>query len=516
MKKIIISLSFLLLLCFALTCFADNEFAISDSYYEPNSRQLSVIVNDNRANSGSPAVLAEITVNDTKLEDTTLVPLADSNIPVTYCFVVDTSSTALITQERVANTLASELAQKHTNTNARFILISFNKNGASLVGSGRYTNSLFSKLDYKVGGEGDGSAALNMAIQELNGERTFSKKVIVLISDGYWVSNPYLETDQLLNLVQESGYPVFSWGMAVSEETSTGSPWKYNRDYLTQLEDLSGTTGGKYVSYKTDEHPANLFYNQIFKSNVVTGKFPQSYGQDAGFSKVSVNLQFRNGTEIGVTQPSIQVNLPKIDPVTVLTAEVLTETPEVIVPEEPEVIPTAAPEGFAAKMEKALGENWKLILVAGVLAIVLIVLIILTITNNKKKENTLDVDVVKPDDPDKGGGTEIIDPKSVKVRLTRLDNPSFKVIVDLQNGATQYFGRENKGDIIGLGGDSVISGRHFSLKYENDKVLLNDCQSTNHTYLVYGNERPLVTGPVQVRNGVVISAANIDFRINIS
>ena len=67
------------------------------------------------------------------------------------------------------------------------------------------------------------SAALSTDAQELNNVSTNGKKVIVLISDGNRGSDPYLESNQQINFIQDFGYPVYSWGVAFSEELMGGS-----------------------------------------------------------------------------------------------------------------------------------------------------------------------------------------------------------------------------------------------------------------------------------------------------
>ena len=535
MKKILNILLLIFTLCFVGVCFAENGAAINANMYDPGSRNLTMIVNNRSIGDVTGAVSAEIVLDGTSLTDVDVKKLSDTNLPITWCFVVDTSATALLEQKKYANTLAAGLNTKHSND--QFILISFNVDGVNVVGSGKYSNSLFSKLDYKNEG-GDVSAAITKAISELDYVDTPSKKAIILITDGNCNSD---SIEGLLRTIEEeeTPYPIYTWGMAVSEDSAQG-PIKYNDDYLLKLQDLSNFSNGVFYDDRKSQDPSAAIYSDVANSLVVSGTVPGEYSHEKGFVSLDLRLFNRSGSVINTGMTNMLLFMPQIDadvnidiqePEETETPDLEeTETPEPVETETPEPVETETPEptvtptgepGIFDKLKEKLGDQYLLVLIAGVMLIVLLVLIILTISTTQKKEETEpeeEFNIISMEDVDSNGnnGTaQFYEP--IRVTIYSMDSKSrFSASAEMKDQDSIYFGRNNMSGVIGMGGIPVISEKHFLLSYEDGKLYLKDCNSTNGTYIVYPDRRERVYGKIILDDGMIIGAADRDFRIVVS
>lgn len=90
------------------------------------------------------------------------------------------------------------------------------------------------------------------------------------------------------------------------------------------------------------------------------------------------------------------------------------------------------------------------------------------------------------------------------ITLTRINAPGQEVIC--VRGDIFTIGKSRKADYT-VQGNSAISRIHAMIYRSGDAYYLEDQGSLNHTYV----DEELITGPYQLRNGLVIRFANEDF-----
>ena len=109
MKKWFLGLLILFVLCFAGSCLAIDDFTVTDHVYDPASKAFGLIINDNRA-SGTEANAATASVEGVAAENVELKTLADSDVPLTFVFVVDTTTTNYGNQKNRAFEIADAVS----------------------------------------------------------------------------------------------------------------------------------------------------------------------------------------------------------------------------------------------------------------------------------------------------------------------------------------------------------------------------------------------------------------------
>lgn len=513
MKKAIVFITLLLILSLTGISHANDDFTINNSDYSPEARVLSLLVNDNRESSlGSTPGNAEMLLNNTPLTNIKVENLGDSKVPIAFCFVVDTSSTALTVQKSYASQLMEDLQKKRGSNKDEYILISFDT-GARVIGSGQIPETFFNKLEYASGNkEANGVLALETAIQQLDEIQGFCKKVIILISDGRWVDNRSNNDERILETLESSGYPVYSWILASSED-SANSNWIYPEEYLKRLQTFSDVTGGLCLSYRNEKNPGTAYHRHLINAFVVNGVLPEKYSQKAELSRLSLRLLNDRGTEIG--NISTDIKIAAIEPVirdteipTTTPAPTATFTPTAEPTEKPTatntvtptitstptVTPTATPSGWFNQISSNLGSNWLLTLICALIIIGLLVLIFFAIRRRQQGKN--DVKTVSVDFIDKKSGQ--------------------RYQFNLKEGQTLNGGRTVDGDtdVIGVGSEQEISRKHFKLSYIDDKVIYRDNDSLNKSFHIVDGI-PQEIKKIRLLDGMTIAVANKMFEINI-
>ena len=525
MKKTLVSLAIILVLCLTGICTAAEDLTIAGNIsYDPGTRTLSFLVNDNRA-TGSEPELAEVSFDGITLQDTVYRPLADSGIPLVFCFVVDTTPTAFSYQTRIPGQLAEALAGYRGNKADQYYLISYDSEVHEPAGPASSPDVLFGEIKYAGGYNivGDYSAALMKAVEVLDAHDGFCKKVIFLITDGNQVKNPFLADsgiNGLLVRLGNAGYPVYSFGLIQSETE------EYDEASLKRIQSISSAAGGMYISYKDNPEPWKDFYDQIRRSGVISGTVPADYGRDAADpAAMTVRLLRSGGSEIRALTANIA--LPVIEGTPAEIEIVPTAEPE------PEVIPEVTGTWLnkvKAVMLNTFGENWMYIAGAGVLLIVLIILIIIIAgksrrsgkgakSKSKKETGSGSVSSVLPD-PEQTAPIDFRKEDDSAPCLTYLTDLKHGVTcsASLRDGQSAAFGRLNDkaSGVTGLGGDPHISRKQFTLTNDNGKIILEDSDSENGTYL--NGEK--ISGKTVVRAGDTIRIGGIagerEFRVSIT
>lgn len=496
MKKFFFSLSFLLIFCFVGTCLAIDDFTVTETGYDAETGAISAIINDNRV-SGESFDGVTASIDDTELTETGFQPLNETDVPFTFCFVVDTTTTSIVGQKKVPGEIAKILSESRSGKKDEYILISYDEEVHEPVGPSRFANNVLDGLNYDVKAEGDYSAALVQAVELLDGMDNFSKKVIILITDGRLVAEPTLSSSALEYLMEAAGYPVYAYGLKQSESDL------FVTSNLEKLDQLSQITGGLYFSASdvTDTAAAGNFMDHMNQSVLLTGNMSVEYISNAAGS-VPMNIVLRQG-ENEIAQINAVIDFPEAEEAEI---EGSGETPE-----ETEVIetePTPEPT-FIDKIKSALGPNWMLIVIAALLVAALIVLILITAAKPKKEEEAFE-EINDDLDANEGGRS------SVQVMLIDRGNKR-TITAEIEEGQKQIFGRstDKTNGVIGLNGDPHISRKQFMITNGEQGLYIEDMGSENGTYL--NDQR--IRGKVKVSGGklrVGNVAGEREFEIRVS
>ncbi len=537
MKKLLFGLSFLLVFCFVFSCFAADDFTVSDYDFVEAEKSFRFLISDNRDSGLSPNAVS-VSVDGSDLTNVGLKSLTDSDVPVTFVFVVDNTSTAYADQKNRPAEIAEAISSSRSGKNDEYYLISFDKEVHAPVGPSKYPADVLDKLTYNVPGLSDYSEALHKAVELLNGETGFGKKVIILIADGSQVASPRLQQGELIEELSSAGYPIYTCGLLRSESQ------KYEEADLKKLSTISQRTGGLSFSYDTNNTPGKEILRHIEKSLVVTGDLAEAYTrEDAGQGDVLIRLM-RGTTE----QSSVgtKVLLPQILP----TGEPSNETEDTPDPEQPietpdvPVDPCADPanpncptpsffDKIRNQLQNVFGDNWLLAVIACCLLAALIILVIVLITKKNKGEVFEEVDPIpqpekkEEEKSNKDEKTDIIGPDqpepvkpSVKIVLDNLTTRK-RVSGTIAEGDSKVFGRLDKknpdnGVVVISADDTFISRNQFMITVSGGRCLIKDLGTKNGTYL--NGEK--ITGEVVVQNGSKIRIGDIpgerEFMIMIS
>ncbi len=519
MKKIFFGLSILLVLCFVGAGWAANEFSVEETVFNGTDNTLRFIINDNRSSGQSPNNVS-VLVDGTDLSEPELKLLHESDVPITFVFVVDNTSTAFSDQKKRPAEIAEVLSSARSGKNDAYYLISFDTQVHSPEGPVKFPSEVLDKLTYGVVGESDYTEALLKAVELLNGMNGFSKKVIILITDGALNDRPRMQQSELIEELTASGYPIYACGLLRSETQS------YVEADLKKLNNISESTGGLFFSYASAKTPGRDILEHVGKSAVISGKLPENYTRESeGLADVVIHL-IRNNNEM--TTARTQVNLPVIDfpisdpEVSETSAPVSTLTPVVTVistvvsceedPSLPECKKTGIFEKIQQTLQKALGDNWLLIVIAGCLMLVIIILIILIITKRNKGDifeeiepepDNEDLNNRDTDSPDNEKTEAEIQPSAIKMNIVLDDLTNRKRFSGvIQEGESKVFGRLDKkhpdnGVAVINEGDKYISRNQFMISVSGGKVLIRDLGSSNGTYL--NGEK--INDEVVLRNG---------------
>ena len=504
MKKWFLGLLILFVLCFAGSCLAIDDFTVTDHVYDPASKAFGLIINDNRA-SGTEANAATASVEGVAAENVELKTLADSDVPLTFVFVVDTTTTNYGNQKNRAFEIADAVSSLRSGKNDSYYLITFDTELHAAVGPKQHPGDILKDISYSVAGVGDYSEALMSAVKLLDSEPKSSlrKKVIVLLSDGYQVSSPRYSQTDLVAKLRDAGYPVFSCGLLRSE---TGI---YEETMLSNLSEISRETGGLYFSYKGNETagntaPGKSIADRIQRSMLLTGVLGADYTKaEPGWAELNIRLM-RN--EADVAQLNAAVNITEA---ILRGAEPSPDNPEPgpgpvdpgdickTNPDDPSCV--SAPISFWEKcriwLMNTLGPSWVLILIAALLFIALVVLIILTVT---KKPGFVEI---PPDGPVGGNGGDGTSTRMVVAYTISLEDMSTgrRYTKELSSDASAIFGRvdDRASGVVGLGGDPHISRKQFMLTATDNDVFIEHLGSVNGTYV----NGAAINGRTELKNG---------------
>ena len=482
MKKVLLGLSIFLIFCFAGSSIAIDDFTVTESLYNGDNRSIQMIVNDNRS-SGSAPTSAEASLGGQALNNIEYKLLPDTEVPVTYVFVVDTTTTAYSDQKDKPKEIAEAISNVRSGKNDTYYLISFDTEVHEPTESTKNVSTMLSNLNYSVAGVGDYSAALKKAVDLLNSEskKSLSKKVIILISDGNQIDTPQFKEGDLIEMLANAGYPVYTCGLLQSELRL------YIKEDLEKLEKLSKNTGGLFFSYDSNKNPGKDIVNHINRSGVLSGEIDGAFSNEKA-EKTDATVQlFRNDNSIATINTQIEIDHVN----SILSVDLGINGP--------------ANKTFKEKAENwlqdHLGENWMLIVIAGGLLLALVILILLTVA---KPKHDKDEDNVNEND---SGKTEAIG-SGLTARVVLGDmNTGKRYSTTIPDGETRIFGRldDRNNGIVGIGGDSHISRKQFMMSVNGNMILIEDLGSENGTYL----NGSRINGKVGVQNGSVIRVGNV-------
>jgi len=513
MKKISFCLSLFVILCFVTGCFAADDFTISESVYNDADKSIRFLINDNRETGQSPNS-ATASVDGSDLSNVSIKLLKDSDVPVTFVFVVDNTTTSYSDQKSRPAEIADVLTKGRSNKNDEYYLISYDTEVHSPVGPSKYPSDVLDKLTYNVKEtKSDYSEALLKAVELLKKENSFWKKVIILISDGYQTDDPRMQQGELIDELTKAGYPVYACGLMRSETS------KYEEADLKKLSDISERTGGKYFSYESNKTPGKDILNHINKSLDVKGTLADDYSRNKEGAVEAVVHLMRNNSEI--SSANTQVLLPAVKLTKTAEPEnnpdTKSETDTCENPDDPNCKEQTFFDKIKSPLKDNFGDNWILVFIAGCLMVILIILVILTIVKRNSGEVFEEVPSESENKANQSGIPDEIDERTAVIP----DKQSLKITLDdmktrkranliIGEGESRVFGRMDKKNpkndvfIITID-DPYIARRQFMISVNGGKALIKDLGSLNGTYL-NGDK---VTGEVVLQSGSKIRIGDV-------
>ena len=404
-------LSLILLLgCVFGSASAAENFFVGGTRYDDGARSLELIVNDYRSDGGQAPTSADVNINGADLADISVERFSNTDLPATFVFVVDNTSNAYTDVKSLPDLIAQNIMKQRQGKNDDFYLVSFDHERQNVFGPVKVPADAFSHLNYAspgVQGKVDVHAALKKAIEVLNSDDKFSKKVIILITDGNRLPHNNITDQELHDMLSSNGYPVYTCGVVQSEAQ------KYIDTDQAWLENVSHQSGGIYDRFKDSlDQSGNGFVAHMGRSLLLKGTLPETFGlEKAGTVDARLSMR-RNNTVLGNVNAKIQ--LPAIQPAVVLmtpTAEEGTAPEEPEAPAEPETpaeaetptpeptavptdtpVPSATPEPTATntmttgeKVSAWLSSNL-LIVIGAIVLLVAAIIAILKVIQNKKEE----------------------------------------------------------------------------------------------------------------------------------
>ena len=305
MKKMMFCLSLMLLLSCVFGSASAADFYVGGTRYDESARSLELIVNDYRSDGGQAPNSVEISLNGENLTDVSLVRFGNSDLPATFVFVVDNSSNAYFNLKQVPDVIAEGILRQRQGKNDDFYLVSFDHERQNVFGPAKTPADVLSNLNYAspgVQGKVDIHSALKKAVEVLNSDDKFSKKVIILVTDGNRLSQSSMTDQELHDLLSSSGYPVYVSGLIQSEKNAYVDA---DQDWLKNIGSVSG---GSYSAFKTSQgNTGNEFAAHMGKSMIVKGTLPEAFGmQAAGTADAKVRMLL-NSTVLADLETKVQL-----------------------------------------------------------------------------------------------------------------------------------------------------------------------------------------------------------------
>ena len=513
MKKMLFGLIVMVILCVTGSCLAVDNFTVHQKQYDAEAKTISMIINDNRS-SGQVPNAAEGSIEGMDLTKVEVSSIDKTDVPVTFVFVVDNTTTAYVDQKKRPSEIGAAISNARSGKDDEYYLISYDTEVHSPVGPAKYPDEVLETLTYNVNSDkADYSGALESAVDLLQGiaeKDAMRKMAIILVTDGYQTDSPAIQHRALLDMLVNSGVPVYTCALLRSQLG------QYVKDDIAALSEISSQSGGLGFSYQNfkeenNPEPGKSIINHIHRSSVLTAVLPDDYTRaEAGSADISLRL-LRNKLEIGTL--TVKADLPAVS----AGSGAGESKPEAIAPEteQTECDPndascgeeTSKKGGLTDWFKDHLGENWMMILCAGILFVILIVLVIV-FALKKKSDKGFEV-IDETDNTDKESSV-----MSVNIRNLALGNT---ISADIPEGGFQKFGRHDDltEGVIGLHrGEKYIARKQFMLSIANGEVFVEDLGSENGTYL--NGER--VRGKLPIPNGSQIRIGNIsgerEFRVS--
>ncbi len=539
MKKLFIFASILFIFCAFGSCFAIDDFTVQETNLNTDSSALEMIITDNRPSGQSPTSVA-VSVDNTQMTDVSLKLISDSDLPISFVFVVDNTSTAISNQKKRPAEIAQAIRETRNNNQDRYYLIGYDTVVHSPQGPSAYPDDLFSSLSYGVVGMSDYTEALMKAVDLLKNDNVYSKKVIILISDGNLTNSPKVQTGELMDVLAESPYPVYICGMAQSESDS------YVQADLQKLENISKATGGLYISDESNRTQGKDFLNHMLKTLIIEITFPAEYsGNSEGTGNAAIQLS-RDNREIALINTLVPLPKTEIETITAETeTPVSTEEDPCADEDNPDCVEPEISEEAANPLREYLGEQWALILTG--VALVIVVLVVVIVINSAKNRKKADFEEmpVEPEEETKPAKDEATDrvteetPNSdatviIGDREVRPQRPKMaaKIVLDdltnrrqittvIADGESKVFGRfdpkaPNNGVVVITKNDGHISRSQFMITLSGTRLVIKDMGSINKTYL-NGDQ---INGEMVLKNNSRVRIGNVtgerEFAVSIS
>lgn len=572
-KKLAFIFVLIAILSFSLSAAAQAQTSSSDMewiQYDVQADKLDVLLNTKLEAEVSRA---SAVLSDTPLPDTSFQKLADSQTPVTFLVLIDTS----VSYNETVNAAAGEIiktiyTERNSNQDEKdnYIIMTFGKRGLT---SGPVKNPIPSLDDIKFNSpdrESDYFAALSDAVDYLqdrskNGNQ--EKQLILLITDGFESSTSYITESKLKTKLHDAHIPLYTL-----TQYNNAASYQF-QSCADQMKDFADQTLGAAFARKASNYdlntPARGILEDLNHCYLISSDIPASFPvKEDGQYQLSLVLNSADGMELTSARRSFSAEIthPSICKGEDCGKEATPCEGEDCV--KPEPVQQDLPWYERSVTLPGTNVTIKMLyLFFSALILLILVLILMLRRSSKNKgeeelgedgvpendlppesasvlvdnsglpseafsvplpenplpagENFSKPEVIQKPKKSNSGQTEVYETHGngngngdvVQIILeSPVENP---IRTALAGGETKYFGRidgeDDKGNhIIGLSGNRKISGKHFSLTNDRGKIIIEDEGSTNGTYL----KGKRINAKTRVNNGDILLAGETEYTIH--
>lgn len=477
---------------------------LENCYVNENEQKLVILCSENVSDTGdlSPKQL-EITLGGAAIPIAEILGYGSSEIPATYCCLVDISGSMNASQMELAKETLLRLTELMGEKDN--MAIGTLGNSLDLSSAVSDKNSLTSVINSLSAGNEDTNlyAGIVNGIAWLNTSAGVNqRKCLVVISDGMDDMVSGYTREEAVRAISESSIPIYTVaalrgdnqaenGKALGElaRLSPGG-----RHYAPVIDGISGADAGAGIA------------NSVKAGFVIKADIPESVTENRDKLVLRIKSTSSGGS---VTEDTMT-----------LYAEDLKQTAE---PAE-----SAAPAGTEEQKQSVNNKLMIMLPAAALLAIAVIFFVIVGAKAKKRKKKTDNGEEQTDGNTEKSEENQIqaetaenIDficdedgikrNKCITVHLTAIGNTDKYQDIRLTEGQEITLGCDKKSDIVVDAADNNLSGTHCALLYKGEKVYLRDAGSKNDTF---HNGVPINTvGRIAVNQDDTIRIGSYTYRI---
>ncbi len=465
-----------------------------------------------------------LSLNGQDLESNELLPVNESDIPLSTLFLVDVAKTVLYSEtSRIIE--AAEIFRNNpvfsSPGRSRYFLQTFGNVVSQVSGPSEDPISLVAGIKYEDN-TSDYYFALSEAIdfmQDRIDNGYIEKQQIIVFTDATRFSETSISESQLKDKLRKAGIPVY--GM-VLYNTNTEIVDRKDTDRLLALADASG---GIVQVPKGHSRSTTVMTNEIIRDIIAC--YVASASVNDGVERdpnnnysISLTISYQNN-RIAEIPYTVSLRLPEIPTETPEPTETPTETPvpsQTPAPNEtsePEVNDEEDETWFEKKTElfgHEVSNKW-IAIAAGSIGIIVVVSVIIVIISRQKKRERLEKlqETVQSGDNQKTIMVPMI--PSINIALNRIGGTGTEPIqIKLRENEEVIFGRMPGNGVIGLENDDTISMIHFKLVHMNGFIFIEDMASSNGVIL-NGNK---LTQRARIKDGDHLLLGRITYRVQVT